>query len=298
MNLFYIWILLFAYMPLSAKIYDCFTFFNELDLLKIRFEELYDSVDHFVIVESPISFTGKEKPLYFAENEKAFEKYKDKIIYLRIDQFPGLTGHAENDHWAREAYSRNKLMEGLNKCSDHDIIFISDVDEIPRSTAVSEIKDYFSNLFKLPHKHKKKISDLRWVCGLEMRLFMYQMNRENFAGWSGGSKAVPYFILKKYNPWGIKLFHHKHKFNKIMNAGWHFNTMGGKTKALYKWLLTGPLYSNEEALKELGRNPDLLQQSYQGQVDSNTVPVPIDNSFPKYLLDNLEYFKAIGWIAE
>ena len=34
------------------KIYDCFTFFNELDLLDIRLNEIYDKVDYFVISES------------------------------------------------------------------------------------------------------------------------------------------------------------------------------------------------------------------------------------------------------
>jgi hypothetical protein len=34
------------------KIYDCFTFYNELDLLELRLEELYDHVDHFVLVEA------------------------------------------------------------------------------------------------------------------------------------------------------------------------------------------------------------------------------------------------------
>ena len=34
-----------------SKIYDCFNFYNEMDLLELRFNELYDVVDHFVLVE-------------------------------------------------------------------------------------------------------------------------------------------------------------------------------------------------------------------------------------------------------
>lgn len=33
-------------------IYDCFTFFNEIELLKIRMNILNDVVDKFVIVEA------------------------------------------------------------------------------------------------------------------------------------------------------------------------------------------------------------------------------------------------------
>ena len=45
-------------------IYDCFIFFNELDLLKIRFKLLDDLVDKFVLTESTLTFSGKPKPLY------------------------------------------------------------------------------------------------------------------------------------------------------------------------------------------------------------------------------------------
>jgi len=37
---------------MKRKIYDCFSFFNELDLLEIRLQELYDHVDYFVISEA------------------------------------------------------------------------------------------------------------------------------------------------------------------------------------------------------------------------------------------------------
>ncbi|MBO9668238.1 MAG: N-acetylglucosaminyltransferase, partial [Bdellovibrio sp.] len=35
-----------------AKVYDCFSFFNELDLLEIRLNELDSVVDHFVLMEA------------------------------------------------------------------------------------------------------------------------------------------------------------------------------------------------------------------------------------------------------
>ena len=41
---------------------DCFLFFDEIDLLEIRLNELKDVVDVFVLTESPYTFTGKEKP--------------------------------------------------------------------------------------------------------------------------------------------------------------------------------------------------------------------------------------------
>ena len=46
-------------------IYDCFNFFNELDLLEIRFYTLYEVVDKFVIVESNKTHSGIPKDFNF-----------------------------------------------------------------------------------------------------------------------------------------------------------------------------------------------------------------------------------------
>ena len=54
----------------KAKIFDTFIFFNELDLLTLRFNALDDVVDKFVLVESTKTFQGKNKPLFFNENKK------------------------------------------------------------------------------------------------------------------------------------------------------------------------------------------------------------------------------------
>ena len=63
-------------------IIDCFPFFNEFDILKIRFEELYDVVDYFVIVEADHTHTGKPKPWNFEENKFRYSQYASKIISI------------------------------------------------------------------------------------------------------------------------------------------------------------------------------------------------------------------------
>ena len=69
-------------------IYDCFIFFNELDLLEIRLSELYNYVDYFVIVEANKTFKGKSKPFYFEENKQKYKKYLDKIIHVKVYDMP------------------------------------------------------------------------------------------------------------------------------------------------------------------------------------------------------------------
>ena len=60
-------------------IYDCFTFFNELDLLDLRLHELNDTIDYFVLVESRYTFTNQRKPLYFEQNKNMFQNFSPKL---------------------------------------------------------------------------------------------------------------------------------------------------------------------------------------------------------------------------
>ena len=70
------------------KIFDCFTFYNEIEMLHVRLEELYDFVDYFILCEAPLTFRGKTKNLFYEENKKMFEKYNDKIIHIVDNEIP------------------------------------------------------------------------------------------------------------------------------------------------------------------------------------------------------------------
>ena len=52
-------------------IYDCFTFFNELDLLEIRLNVLRDAVDKFVLVEKQNIKAGDMKKIQTVINDNA-----------------------------------------------------------------------------------------------------------------------------------------------------------------------------------------------------------------------------------
>lgn len=111
-----------------SRVFDCFPFFNELDVLDIRLAELDPLVDHFVIVEATRTFTAKPKPLYFADNRARYQRYAAKIIHVVVDDIP----LDAPTHWAREAHQREAIMRGLTEAKPDDIIVISDCDEIPK----------------------------------------------------------------------------------------------------------------------------------------------------------------------
>ena len=58
------------------KIYDSFLFYNELDILEIRLNELNNVVDYFILVESSVTHQGQSKPFIFDENKERFAKFE------------------------------------------------------------------------------------------------------------------------------------------------------------------------------------------------------------------------------
>ena len=110
------------------KVYDLFFINTELDWLEIRLEELHEEVDYFVILESPTTFQGDEKPLYLKESWARFQSFHHQIIYKELN----LTGITFKDNWAREIYQRNSLydkiiplLEGEHKAELDDILLVS-----------------------------------------------------------------------------------------------------------------------------------------------------------------------------
>lgn len=167
-------------------VYDCFLFFNELELLELRLHELADVVDRFVIVEATHTHTGLPKPLHFAENRHRFRKFKERILHVVVrEHFPRMRPGKFAD------YQRDAVRQALADCRPDDIILFSDVDEIPCPDKVREIveKLRFDSRLLVETFHRllksrpvlwtfrklfKKRHPFVWV--FEQRYFMYFFN--------------------------------------------------------------------------------------------------------------------------
>jgi hypothetical protein len=145
-------------------------FFNELDILEIRLATLDDVVDYHVIGESPVTHSGKPKPLYFAENASRFERWKDKIIHRVIEMPTGL------DDWGREKRQRRCLWYGF-KGKPEDCILLSDVDEIPHPDAVKAGGDHIL----LCNMHVAKLN-WRWKASAHESWTISRMFPAHFIG--------------------------------------------------------------------------------------------------------------------
>lgn len=289
---------------LESKVYDCFCFNNEFEVLKIRLHELWDSVDHFVLVESVETQRGTPKPLYFEENKQLFEQYLSKIIHIKITE-----KHPKMGMWQRENFQRDYIMQGLGTMDPHDVVMISDLDEIPKASLLPEI---FSRI-QIPETEEKEVRARRGrklvkrfcvkadyipdpakqpALALEQEIYFFQLNRQTPSGdWMGGkwhgTIVTSGNYLRSTSP--QKLRDLRDVLPCIKQAGWHFTWMGGISMWRHK------MRSVVEGSPE--KADSWTDEQVRAMVE--TFPArPIDNTFPSYVIENLDYLKSIGYIAD
>ena len=247
------------------KIYDCMLFFNDSELLEIRLNELYDHVDKFVVVEMIENFQGKLKPLYFEENRHLFKKFEDKIIHIALKERVNTS-----DPWERKAFQRNQILRGLVGCADHDIIMISDMDEIVKA---SKLKEIVNPLLKGRYE----------VVGTKQKQYTYFLNR--FEKMEPGTVATTYGYLRTNSPQQLR--RRKNREFLVEDAGWHFKQIGGLQRILTK--IAASAYAHH--INQEKKDPAYLtQQMEKGSFEE------IDDSFPKFIQQNEARFREIGLI--
>lgn len=134
----------YPHRAVRRKVYDLLMVNDEMDWLEIRLHTLASTVDYFVIMESPFTFTGREKPLVLKENWDRFKEFHNKIIYHVLENPP--IGSTRT--WDYEDFQRNAMflqtfpgMQGSQEAQLGDIVIVSDVDEIPRPATLMLLRN-------------------------------------------------------------------------------------------------------------------------------------------------------------
>jgi beta-1,4-mannosyl-glycoprotein beta-1,4-N-acetylglucosaminyltransferase len=261
-------------------VYDCFLFYNELELLEIRLHEMASKVDKFVLVECSETFRGKPKKLFFAENKELFAKFADKIIHVAVTE-PFKT----EDPWEREHFQRNQILRGLKQAKPNDIIILSDVDEIVREQSLNEIISALDT----------KKADLV-VC--QQKLYSGYLNRTHAKDniWQG-TTALCYKNLKRLSPTKVRKLRKMRKRhlrkNKIQKplllaaTGWHFTSLGG----IDRYITKIESFSHSELDTKENKDP-----AHVAKVLKSYPVASIDESFPKFVRENQEELQRKGLI--
>jgi beta-1,4-mannosyl-glycoprotein beta-1,4-N-acetylglucosaminyltransferase len=299
----------------KVKIYDCFTFFNELDILKIRLEELYPVVDYFIIVEANKTHSGKDKGLILEKNIWRYKKYWDKVLYIKVEDMPKfnffdklIINLEKKTHgfltrfigsnfrlgkWKLENFQREQIRRGLKNCLKEDIIMVSDIDEIPKREKIKEAVRLLNNYKKI---------------GFEQKFYFMFLNQRVIKRKWIGTKAVKFEYLKrrlKMNPQLIRLrkfhfilnrFHIKEDIQIIKNGGWHFNDIGKDTEIIEK------IKNKAEAdlLKGIEKLNDIksLKKGIIKHLKFRLKKEKIDKNFPVEIVKNKEELIKKGLILK
>jgi hypothetical protein len=233
-------------------IVDCFTFFNELDILELRLSILEDVVDRFVLCEAPFTFRGQPKPLIYAQNKARFARWNDRIVHLVYDPAP------DANPWKNEWGQRAHLTSALADVSPDDLVLIGDVDEIPAP------------------EHAGRRPEAGRVLAHRHLLSVGYVNRVVPERWIG-TKAIKRGDLGDRTLNDIRTL----PFGAfdIVDTGWHLSAIGGPSVMARKM----HAYSHSEVDIPYLSDERRLGVQFESETDARWVP--LDDAFPAQLRD-------------
>jgi beta-1,4-mannosyl-glycoprotein beta-1,4-N-acetylglucosaminyltransferase len=274
-----------------SKVYDCFTFFNEMDLLEIRLNELDSVVDYFVIVESTRTFQKKPKPLYLDMDDERIVKFKNKIIHIVVDDFPNFFTHWRIPKtWDYENHQRNAIGRGLVNAEPDDIIIVSDVDEIPNAKKITE-----NLIFNKP-------------IIFQQRFFYYFLNyvitkaapeeclltKDDVVFWRGS-------VMIKFKDFTtareVRNLRNDHSMDQIEEGGWHFSYIGGIDAIISKLKSFSHAKEAKQLLNDIDDKERISAMIASGHDlfnrDMAFKVLPLSEPFPEYLINNVTKYEKL-----
>ena len=287
------------------KIFDCTTFYSEDLMLDVRFNVLNEYVHKFIVVESNYSHSGRKKKLNFDINN--YSKFKDKIIYLVIENEPEDIIKSDNitseikrmNSLKRIDQSYNYMIQGIGEASEDDLICLSDNDEIP---------NFNSSYFKNSNKD---------IFIFEQLFFYYKFNLlYDLIPWYGTKACkkkklksfswLRHLKNKNYPFWRLDTYFSEYKQRNlkiVKNGGWHFTNIKSPADIYEKLSNFG--HHNEFdvsglTINDIERDIEKRIVNYNHLADQKTIDkynadyklkVIDDNLLPEYLVLNKKNLK-------
>lgn len=233
----------------KMKIIDAFTFFNAVDVLKMRLELHSDYVDQFYICEANITYSGDEKEYVFEKHINEFSEWIDKITYIKWDardfckdldfsiKDKEMNFDFNSPSWMMEFRQRNELKNHISNLEDNDIIIISDMDEFIDPEILKAIGLYSDHqswddarLFMFNHCFYMNcvLPDVKWmhpfVCKWKKFKLLNDISRHRHSG-----------FIQMHFP----------------NAGWHFSYLGGANAVVEKISASSHTELNSEEINNI-----------------------------------------------
>jgi beta-1,4-mannosyl-glycoprotein beta-1,4-N-acetylglucosaminyltransferase len=235
-------------------IVDNFMFFEDIELLELRYHMLKDVVDVFVISEANHSFTGIPKQFcaWKSINELGLDVRKFIVLEVDtsddfLDTHPIDIENCKNANdpqkikvFSRQRKQRDAIMSILDTFSEDTIFCIGDVDEIPKPDAVkymASVSDkHVHNIIKIPLVLLESRADRRLF---DNNNDPVEWNRSLlFCRKNQLADKGPTILRDEFDEKGEKFKYHPvaitENYEVVKDLGWHFTWMGGKERKLKK----------------------------------------------------------------
>lgn len=291
----------------GRALYDCFPFFNELELLDLRLHLLDQVADRFVLVEATRTHQGERKPLYFHQNRDRFRRFLDRIIHVVVDDYPETSG---SDPWTLENHQRRCIARALRDAHAEDVVVLSDVDEIPDPAKLRMWKSrrgvtifdqrlhyYYLNYVLAGDPYDwigarpvmvsvaEAPEDLQLLRDLSLTLF------------SGKARGLG-SVYQRLRHWQLRK---RYAVRVVEKGGWHFTYCGGIRAIQRKLEAFAHREYNTPEIKEAGQLRALIAEGKDifrrepgpGGRELRFRRVDLDSELPRYVAENRERYREL-----
>jgi len=117
-----------------VRIFDCFIFDGDLDILELRLNCLASVIDKFVIIEPSFERDGSSRQVLLRKYKELFPQFSSKIKIV-IAHTDANTEKTQPDY---VKFLLKSLVSGLPQGSLNDVVIISDINQIPDPRKVAE----------------------------------------------------------------------------------------------------------------------------------------------------------------
>ncbi|KAM6940265.1 beta-1,4-mannosyl-glycoprotein 4-beta-N-acetylglucosaminyltransferase isoform 1-T3 [Xenentodon cancila] len=282
---------------------------HEFDLLHVRFRELAQAVDLFLVCESNFTAYGEKRPLSFLRLllNGTYNYVRHKILYVFLDHFPD---GGRQDGWIADDYlrtflTRNGMSRVVGARSD-DVFVINDADEIPAREGLVFLKlfDGWTEPFAI-HMRKslygffwKQFGSLEVVSGCTLGML-----RDVYDGDGIKLRRREYYTMPGFRKYENDTGHILVQWSvgsPFHFAGWHcswcFTPEGIYFKLVSAQNGDFPRWGDYEDKRDLNYIRNLIRTGgwFDGSLQEYPPVDPKEHMYaPKYMLENYDRYRYL-----
>ncbi len=191
----------------GCTVFDCVIYDGEVDPLSIRMHELDSVVDWFIVVESTLTLSGLPRAICLDPSDPRIARFAPRLRHVIVADMP-----QTDDPWQREIWQRNAVLRGVPDAAPHDLLIMSDVDEVPRAHVVAALRDDTEHA----------------VFGLELAFYYFFVDYRNVGGpeaaitWTVAARRA---ALADITPNDLRYAVRERRVPAciVPDGGWHFS---------------------------------------------------------------------------